>query len=249
MDDLMNREVRITSVELVGIINDFRVLESEAGGKPYKELRHDSFMAKIDKELEVLKTLNLDSLQNILESTYTNERGKTYRCYSLNRDGMLQMLNSESTLVRFKTIQYIDKLEKAMETKKLDSYMIDDKVERAKRWIEEEEERRRLALENKENKPKVDYYEKVLEPKDEENGYTKLLTSTEVAKDLGISAKKLHDLLHEKRIIYKQGKSWVFYSQYQDRVPEYADYHVNDHGQTLKWTEKGRKWIIELLGK
>ena len=51
----------------------------------------------------------------------------------------------------------------------MDSYMIEDRVERAKKWIEEEENRKRLELEVKEKEevikeqaPKVDYYEKVL---------------------------------------------------------------------------------------
>lgn len=106
-----DKELRITSVELVDIINDFRKLESDKIGKEYKELRHDSFIVKIKSELETLKLLGESSLQNFLESEYKNSRGKIYPCYSLNRDGMLQMLNSESTLVRYKTIEYINDLE------------------------------------------------------------------------------------------------------------------------------------------
>lgn len=106
-----DKELRITSVELVDIINDFRKLESDKIGKEYKELRHDSFIVKIKSELETLKLLGESSLQNFLESEYKNSRGKIYPCYSLNRDGMLQMLNSESTLVRYKTIEYINNLE------------------------------------------------------------------------------------------------------------------------------------------
>lgn len=111
-----NKEVRITSVELVDEINKFRQEESEVIGKKYVELRHDSFMIKIKNELEVLASLRLNSLQNILESNYTNSRGKVYACYILNRDGVLQMLNSESVLVRYKTIEHINELEKQLDT-------------------------------------------------------------------------------------------------------------------------------------
>ena len=50
-------------------------------------------------------------------------------------------------------------------------------------------------------------------------------------------------------IIYKKknDRCWKFYSQYQSMVPKYADYHINEYAQTLKWTEKGRKFIIELI--
>lgn len=101
-----------------------------------------------------------------------------------------------------------------------------------------------------EQKPKVEYHDKVLNPTDEENGFTKLLTTTEVAKDLGMTARQLNNILHEKRIIYKKGKTWVLYSKYDHLISEkYCDYFINEFGNLLKWTEKGRKFIIELLGK
>lgn len=96
--------------------------------------------------------------------------------------------------------------------------------------------------------PKAEYHDKVLNPTDEENGFTKLLTTTEVAKDLGMNAKQLNNILHEKGIIYKKGKTWVLYSKYNHLISEkYCDYFINEFGSLLKWTEKGRKFIIELL--
>lgn len=96
--------------------------------------------------------------------------------------------------------------------------------------------------------PKSEYHDKVLNPTDEENGFTKLLTTTEVAKDLGMNAKQLNNILHEKGIIYKRGKTWVLYSKYNHLISEkYCDYFINEFGNLLKWTEKGRKFIIELL--
>lgn len=103
---LNNEEVRINSVELVDIINKFR---SEEGNK--KELLHKNFMAKIKKEVEVLESLNLNNGLNFKLVKYKDSKGEDRPCYSLNRDGMLQMLNLESTLVRYKTIEYINALE------------------------------------------------------------------------------------------------------------------------------------------
>ena len=116
-----------------------------------------------------------------------------------------------------------------------------------------EKKNKELEEKNKvieEQKPKVEFYDKVLNPTDEENGFTKLLTTTEVAKDLGMTARQLNNILHEKRIIYKKGKTWVLYSKYDHLISEkYCDYFINEFGNLLKWTEKGRKFIIELLGK
>lgn len=106
---LENKHLTITSVELVEIINQFRELE---GGKT--ELQHNDFMKKIRKELEVLESLGLRGQGNFSQSSYINEQNKQQPCFELNRDGMLQMLNSESALVRYKTIEYINKLEEKL---------------------------------------------------------------------------------------------------------------------------------------
>lgn len=103
---LENKELTIKSNELVSIINDFRQLEN---GKA--ELQHKNFMAKIKNEIELLEKFNISGQLNFKPSTYLNEQNKIQPCYELNRDGMLQMLNSESAIVRYKTIEYINKLE------------------------------------------------------------------------------------------------------------------------------------------
>ena len=103
---MTNEEVvTMTSLEVVELINNFR---KEEGNQV--ELLHKSFLASIDTELESLKKCKI-SQQNILPSTYINSRGKEYRCYKMNKAGIMQMLNKESALVRYKTQQYIEALE------------------------------------------------------------------------------------------------------------------------------------------
>lgn len=108
---LENGELKIKSTELVDIINDFRKVESETTNSKYIELRHNDFMTKIRKEIEVLKKLGVDNQRNFSLVKYLDKKGENRPCFELNRDGMLQMLNSESALVRYKTIEYINKLE------------------------------------------------------------------------------------------------------------------------------------------
>ena len=52
---LSNGEMRITSLDTVEIINTFRKIESENGGKGYKELLHKNFMAKIEKRVRSIE--------------------------------------------------------------------------------------------------------------------------------------------------------------------------------------------------
>ena len=78
--------------------------------------------------------------------------------------------------------------------------------------------------------------------------YIKMLTTTAIAKDVNMSAMKLNKILNEEKIIYKgKDKNWYLYKDHEDKIPEYCDYIINEYGQTLKWTEKGREWILGLL--
>lgn len=111
---LENTELKIKSVELVDIINSFREVEGNR-----TVLRHDTFMTKIKKEIETLESFGLVNLQNFMEVDYIDSKGRKYPCYELNRNSMLQMLNSESAIVRYKTIEYINKLENDINNKQL----------------------------------------------------------------------------------------------------------------------------------
>ena len=94
-------------------------------------------------------------------------------------------------------------------------------------------------------KPAADYTNNVLNP----GNAIKLLTVTDISKDLGMSAQALNLKLHKLGVQYKRGGYWKFYSKYDYLIPEYADYVIDEYGQFLKWTEKGRQWIIEFLEK
>ena len=75
---------------------------------------------------------------------------------------------------------------------------------------EERAEKERLALENKEMKPKVEYHDNVLNKSD-------LITTTVIAKDLGLSsAAKLNQVMYANRIIYKVPfGSWCPFAEYE----------------------------------
>lgn len=108
---------------------------------------------------------------------------------------------------------------------------------------EERAEKERLALENEELKPKVEYCNTVLKKPD-------LITTTVIAKDLGITARMLNKVINTNGIIYKVPfGTWCLYAKYQWLITEgYADYQSYEKENTklcLKWTEKGRKWIMD----
>ena len=133
--------------------------------------------------------------------------------------------------------------------KPLDSYMIDDPIERAKRWIEEQQEKQRLALEVQEMKPKAGYFDAVLNTPD-------LISTTSIAKEYGQSAQWLNGWLYRNGIQYPQGKTWVLYQKYagEGYTGTKTSTHSNASGEMHSsvhtyWTQKGKKFIYDLLKK
>lgn len=107
---IQKNEVRISSVDLVDMINKFRI---EEGNDNIKQ--HNTLMRDIRKEIEDLKNAGFEGQYNFVQSSYINSQNKEQPCYSLNRDAALQILNKESAVVRAKTIQYINILENKLQ--------------------------------------------------------------------------------------------------------------------------------------
>ena len=109
--------------------------------------------AHVDEEDKIMGGQNgtpsiTDSLGREQFPTYVNESG----LYSLI---MGSKLPSAKKFKRWVTSEVLPTLRKTGQYNITDSYMIKDPIERAKRWIEEEEERQALRLENAEMKPKA----------------------------------------------------------------------------------------------
>lgn len=78
-----------------------------------------------------------------------------------------------------------------------------------------------------------------------------LITTTEVAKEYGMSGRELNEFLHKKGLIYKRGDKWFVYQKYaNDALAGYEIYMPRDDKEvrrTLKWTTKGVQFIRDLL--
>lgn len=79
----------------------------------------------------------------------------------------------------------------------------------------------------------------------------KTYTMTEIAKELNMtSAKKLNEILRDKKIQYKVNDTWVFYSQYSNLGYEDIKQEVLDNGKVVyhrKITQMGREFILGLF--
>ena len=95
--------------------------------------------------------------------------------------------------------------------------------------------------------PKASYYDLILQCRD-------LISTTVIAKDYGMSAKKFNLLLHNLGIQFKQGNMWVLYAKYQGcgylktKTHNYPDAEGVQHSKEHSyWTQKGRLFIYEFL--
>lgn len=181
----------------------------------------------------------LDSRQFFIESSYESSQGKVLPCYLLTKQGCEFVANKltgkKGTLF---TAQYVSLFNKYQtERRKPDSYMIEDPVKRAERWIEERKAYEALV-------PKGQYFDSQMH-----NPGT--MTVTEIAKDYGMTATKLNKLLHKFGIQFKQGKHWALYHKYDGKgYTQYEPFAYNDNKgvhNNLKWTQRGRKFIYDVL--
>ena len=121
----------MTSLELMDLINRFRVDECNRS-----VLKHYHFIQSIEKEIETLENVGISTKTNFRLSSYV-KGNRSYKMYILDRDGMLQMLNKESAIVRYKTIQYINALENRLTVKTLTVALEkkDDEIKRLEKLI------------------------------------------------------------------------------------------------------------------
>lgn len=114
---------------------------------------------------------------------------------------------------------------------------------------ETEQQQATIELQDKEIKeaaPKVTYYNNHLQS-------VNTLTSTQIAKQIGMDAEKLHKKLKEAGIIYRQSGQWLLHSPYstwglhstRTQTYTHSDGSIGTNVYTV-WTERGRRFIIAL---
>ena len=123
--------VSMTSLEVVDLINRFRV---EEGSRAI--LKHNDFLKSIRRETQTLENVGISTKGNFSLCSYS-DGNRSYTMYKLSRDGILQMLNKESAIVRYKTVQYINALEDRLTTKTLTVALEkkDEEIKRLERLI------------------------------------------------------------------------------------------------------------------
>jgi len=107
-----------------------------------------------------------------------------------------------------------------------------------------------LRLENAQSKqiicelqPKATYYDMILQSKS-------VMPISQIAKDYGLSAMRMNEILHELCVQFKQGDVWLLYQKYSSNGYTQSKTHVIDAERNKMhtyWTQVGRLFIYDLL--
>lgn len=99
---------------------------------------------------------------------------------------------------------------------------------------------------NAEMRVKVSYYDQILASKS-------TVTTTQIAQDYGMSAKKFNIILRNLKIQRKVGGQWILYAPHNTMGYVHSDTFIPDNStsgkviMTTKWTQKGRLFLYETL--
>lgn len=182
----------------------------------------------------------------------TSEGGRPATDYNISVDMAKQICMIQRTPEGRECRQYFIDLEKAWNTPeqimaralKMADRSIENLKERCKFLGGQVEEQQKVI---EELQPKATYYDLILQCPD-------LVSTTEIAKDYGMSATKFNRLLHDLKIQFKQSGVWLLYQKYagfgytKTKTHNYSDDNGVQHSrQHMYWTQKGRLFLYELL--
>lgn len=196
------------------------------------------------------------SASNFGLGSYTDANGQKRPLFNLTPKGCLILASGYDAVLRERIInrlEYLENGKKVIKTPQtyleaLEALVATEK-EKEQLRIETEQQQATIELQDKEIKeaaPKVNYYNNHLQS-------VNTLTSTQIAKQIGMDAEKLHKKLKEANVIYRQSGQWLLHSPYSTwglhstRTQTYtrSDGSIGTNVYTV-WTERGRRFIIAL---
>ena len=205
--------------------------------------------------------------RNFALVNYQDKKGEMRPMYTLTKKGCLILASGYDAVLREKIINRWEELERKerQQQEPLDEdkailfalTTLQKRIETKDREIKQlEQQAQALTAQNqlqehelKLQAPKVEYHDKVLTS-------TSTYDTTQIAKELGMSAITLNKKLQDLKVQYKLSGQWLLYAKYQGkgytdtRTHQYTDSQGNQKSTMhTVWTEQGRKFIHSLLNK
>lgn len=245
----------ITKTEDGKLVIDSREV-AEMLGKSHSAVLKDIQGSSDGKTVGIIPTLtksNFDLVKYFVESTYKDAKGEIRKCYLCTKLGCEVLGNKQQgekgILFTAKYVERFNEMERKLkEISKPDSYMIEDPIERAKKWIEEREQ-----------------YNKVVKELEDKNSFIGKISASEnslLVREVAKLASKGNITIGEKAL-WNKLREWGYISKKSTEAMQSAinagwfeviERVVERNGKsfvyrTTKVTGKGQVHIIKKLSK
>lgn len=203
------------------------------------EVRHDNLVKKIRNYQQILDSSKLRSQDFFVPRTYINSQNKEQPCYLLTKKGcemVANKLTGEKGVIF--TAKYVNRFEE-MENhiKQQTPTLPSNYLEALERLVDEVKMNEQLVLENRQLRFKLEGKE--VKQVEEE----RLYTVDQIARAHHMTARELNKFLNVTGVQYTRKGRWYLYSKYSKKG------FTQGSSSWLRWTEKGKNFIEELLSK
>lgn len=225
--------------EIITINHNGQIVVSSRDVAEKFEKRHDRVLDAIRETLKGLPKI-VETPEMFFQSTYIHpQNGQEYPEYLMTRDGFsllaMSFTGAKALQWKLKYINAFNRMEAELK-KTQPSYLLDDPIARAERWIEEQREKKAALLALEEAKPKVETYDTLISFK----GYVGL---REMAKMLGYPVNKMGAFVCEIKMCYKENGVYYPYAEFSNKGLCVGKWH------RAKWGSQGNmKTVFSLEG-
>lgn len=203
------------------------------------DMRHDNLLKKVSNYEKILLNSKLSSVNFFVPSEYQDKTGRTLKCYLLTKKGCEMVANKltgeKGVIFTAKYVNRFEEMEKHI--KQQTPALPSNYLEALERLVDEVKMNEQLVLENRQLRFKLEGKE-VKQVEDE-----RLYTVDEIARANRMTARELNKFLNVIGVQYTRKGRWYLYSKYSKKG------FTQGSASWLRWTEKGKNFIEELLSK
>lgn len=245
-------ELKVFNFNEVNVVDSRDV--AEMVGKSHAHLMRD-----ISGYVQVLEKSNQSKFGLVdffIPHTYQDGKGETRPCYLLTKKGCDMVANKMTGEkgVLF-TAAYVTAFEK-MREKLSGPALPGDYLSALRALVSAEEEKQALRAENEAQRQAIAEFEPMRQYIDTILSSTGTMTTTQIAADYDMSAKRLNRILHEEGLQHCVNGQWILYRRHMGKgYTKSSTFHFThtdgrpDAKITTQWTQKGRLTIHEILTK
>ena len=232
--------------------NQVDVVESREVAK-LVDVRHADLLEKIGGYIKHLTNGKFRSLDFFITSTYQDGKGEARPCYLLTKKGCDMVANKMTGEkgVLF-TAAYVTAFEKMRE--KVEQELPKDYPSALRALADAAEKQMKLEAENAAQRQAIADFQPIKQYVDTILASSRTLTTTQIAADYDMSAKKLNRILHDEGIQRHVNGQWILYQKYMGKgYTKSKTINITrsdgrpDTVLNTEWTQKGRLLIHEIL--